>query len=273
MHTWGAGNRVSFEAQKESVHVLSHTKPEGGNFKVLGVEWDPKLLMHDAAETLVREAKWKVLQLLRARRYFSVAQLLKLYKSHVPGFVEYRTPALYHASDSVLTPLDQFQEWVLRDLGLTELEALEHFHLAPLSTRRNIAMLGVVWRAVRRKGPPQLWSFFEKVPDRRTTRSSEWHNQQLKTYRDGNHLAVLRRSVLGLVEVFNLLPPAVVEGAETVKSFQAQLQELTLEAGKNEADNWKTFFSAGQMSWELRELRRYSTWKSSKQVHHAGSTG
>ena len=94
-----------------------------------------------------------MLQLLRARRYFNLKQLLTLYKSHVLGLVEYRTPALYHASASVLAPLDKLQEWVLRDLGLTELEALEHFNLAPLRTRRDIAMLGVVWRAVHRKGP------------------------------------------------------------------------------------------------------------------------
>ena len=57
VHTWGTGNRVLFDTGKESRHVLSHTNPEGGNCKVLGVEWDTKLLMHNAAETLVRETK------------------------------------------------------------------------------------------------------------------------------------------------------------------------------------------------------------------------
>ena len=58
------------------MHVVSHRFPAGDNFKVLGVEWDPKLLMHDAAETLVQETRWKVVQLLRSRRYFTVGQLL-----------------------------------------------------------------------------------------------------------------------------------------------------------------------------------------------------
>ena len=74
---------------------------------MLGVEWDPKLFMHDAVETLVRETRWKVLRLLTARRYFTVGQLVTLYKSHVLGFVEYRTSALYHASASALAPLDR----------------------------------------------------------------------------------------------------------------------------------------------------------------------
>ena len=106
MHQWGAANKVVFDSGKESVHVLSHSKPEGESFKVLGVQWDLKLLMHDELTSLVGKAKWKVVQLLRSRRFFSVAQLVLLYKSHVLGFVEYRTAAVYHASPSVLFPLD-----------------------------------------------------------------------------------------------------------------------------------------------------------------------
>ena len=159
-------------------------------------------------------------------------------------------------------PLQSFEP--LRDLGLTELEALEHFNLAPLRTRRAIAMLGVVWRAVRRKGPPQLWSFFDRAPTRRTTRSSEWHELQLKTYRNGDHLEVLRRSVLGLVEVFNVLPTAVVEGSQKVRSFQAQLQELTLTASRDGVEDWKILLNADRSDWERRTLKQLKGWKSSR---------
>ena len=252
-----------FDSEKESTHVLSHREPEGSNFKLLGVEWDTKLLMHDAAETLVREARWKVLQLLRARRYFSVKQLLTLYKSHVLGYVEYRTPALYHASTSVLQPLDKLQTSLLRDLGLSEVEALEHFNLAPLETRRDIAMLGVVFRAVLNKGPPQLRGFFKRTDSQGGTRSSDWHSKQLKTYCNGDHLEVLQRSVLGLIEVFNLLPTALVEGAKKVNNFQAQLQELVLTAALEEAPDWKVLLAAGRAPWERRQLRKLKNWKSS----------
>ena len=176
--------------------------------------------------------------------------------------MEYRTPVLYHASATVLAPLDRLQEWVLRDLGLSEEEALEHFSLAPLSVRRDIAMLGVVFRAVLQKGPPQLRSFFRRAEQRRETRSSEWHGFQLQTYRDGEHLEVQRRSVLGLVEVFNLLPPAIVQSAKTVQSFQAQLQELVLTAVKEGVQDWKLLLAADRTSWERRELRQLRGWES-----------
>ena len=81
-----------------------------------------------------------------------MTQLVLLYKSHVLGFVEYRTAAVYHASPSVLAPLNKLQDWFLRDLGVTAEEALEHFGLAPLTCRRDMAMLGVVFRALLGKG-------------------------------------------------------------------------------------------------------------------------
>ena len=99
------------------------------------------------------------MQLVRSRQYFTVGQLLVLYKSHVLGYVKYRTSALYHASASVLAPLDKLQERVLRELGLSDEEALEDFRLAPLGSRRDIAMLGVVFRAVLKKGPSQLFFY------------------------------------------------------------------------------------------------------------------
>ena len=175
VHAWGVGNRVVFDTGKESLHVLSRQAPAGGNFKALGVEFDPKLLMADATAALVSECHWKLTQLLRGRRYFTVRELVQLYKSHLLSFVEYRTPALYHASTSTLAPLDKLQTRFLRELGLSEVDALVHFALAPLATRRDMAMLGVVHRAVLRKGPPQLWPFFRPAAAARVATSLKLH--------------------------------------------------------------------------------------------------
>ena len=68
--------------------------------------------------------------------------------------------------------------------------------------------------------------------------------------------------MLGLVEAFNFLPTAVVEGSKTVQSFQAQLQELVLVAAKEGVQNWKALLGAGQASWERRELKRLKDWTS-----------
>ena len=178
------------------------------------------------------------------------------------GFVKYRTPALYHASASVLAPLDRLQEWFLRDLGLNAEEVLEHYKLAPLNTRRDIAMLGVVFRAVLRRGPQQLWDFFSARGTSLgpTTRSSDRHEYQLETYCTGDHLEVLRRSLFGSVDVFNDLPPAAVEQPTSVRGFQAQLQALVLFSAKAGYPNWRTLLNPENLSWQRRELRSYRGW-------------
>ena len=90
---------------------------------------------------------------------------MNLYKARVLGYLEYRTPAVYHATDTVLAPLNRLQDAFLRRLGVEPMEALMEFRLAPLATRRDIAMLGLVHRAALKQGPPQFWSFFCVSPE------------------------------------------------------------------------------------------------------------
>ena len=51
----------------------------------------------------------------------------------------------------------------LQDIGIDEITALVTFHLAPLATRRDIAMLGLIHRAILCKGPSQFNAFFSAV--------------------------------------------------------------------------------------------------------------
>ena len=55
-HTWGRANQVSFDASKESFHVLSQHEPEGEDFKLLGVLFDCQLRMEGAVKELAQEA-------------------------------------------------------------------------------------------------------------------------------------------------------------------------------------------------------------------------
>ena len=56
VHAWGRGNRVLFDAGKESFHILHRGRGEGENFIILGTEFDVALNMHDAAHTVSTEA-------------------------------------------------------------------------------------------------------------------------------------------------------------------------------------------------------------------------
>ena len=125
------------------------------------------------------------------------------------SYVEYRTAALYYATNTILAPLDEVQRRFLRNLRCTEVEALMEFNLAPLATRRDVAMLGVIHRTVLGKGPSHFRTFFKTAPQRQTThwtrRATRTHPRQLEDFRSGAYSELLRRSALGLVAVYNLL--------------------------------------------------------------------
>jgi len=59
LHTWERANRVSFDPNKESKHILSRQDHIGGNFKILGVDFDCKLVMEDANNDITVECGWK----------------------------------------------------------------------------------------------------------------------------------------------------------------------------------------------------------------------
>ena len=96
--------------EKESFHILSrlykNRGPDGGNFRLLGICFDPKLLMGDAVHECVAACLWKIQRILRAKRFYSTAELIGLYKAHILSYIEYRTPAIAHVAATVLTPID-----------------------------------------------------------------------------------------------------------------------------------------------------------------------
>ena len=72
LHLWGEANGVRFDAGKTSFHILSRSTTYGGNFKLLGINFDPKLLMNDDVHDCVRMRMSPVEYEsgpLRARRY------------------------------------------------------------------------------------------------------------------------------------------------------------------------------------------------------------
>ena len=67
---------------------------------------------------------------------------------------------MYHAAVSVLDRVKRVQRRLLRELCLTELDALLRHRLAPLPSQRDIAMLPVLHKVVLSLAPPQLAAFF-----------------------------------------------------------------------------------------------------------------
>ena len=76
---------------------------------MLGPTLDEKLFMHECIQKLYRKAKPKARALLRCRRFYSIGDLLLLFKTHVRSQIEWCNGAIFHAAPSGLDCLDSVQ--------------------------------------------------------------------------------------------------------------------------------------------------------------------
>ena len=265
LHQWGEANQVSFDSGKEGMYILSRKCPRGDAFKLLGVTFDCKLIMSDTVEKFAKTCQWKLKAILRTSRFNSGAALINLYKSQILSFIEYRTSAIYHACSSALSLLDAVQERAIKAAGASKIEALNDLNLAPLSVRRDIAMLGIIHRATLGRGPDQFCQFFQADM---TARKEGRGKHRLQLQQLPNHISdfmfpgsrpadYIEYSAHGLIKVYNLLPSYIVEGSQCVRSFQASLQTLVRNRANSGCTDWELTLSPRVSSWRhpLKDLR------------------
>jgi hypothetical protein len=190
---------------------------------------------------------------MKAQRFFTTPEIYRMYKTQILSYLERSTPGLYHAAASVLDRVDRVQRRFLREIGHSELVALQDFRLAPLESRRDMAMLRVLHKIALGTALEKLRAIFpvrgavaEPLARQRLRHWRPLHSRQLHTEADFTSSAVFKRSLFGPVHCYNKLPQAVVD-AESIKAFQAKLQgALRIYAESGESDwqllsrtNWK----------------------------------
>ena len=228
---------------------------------MLGVLFDTSLYMTQAVLKLSEVANWKVRTILRTKRYYNRDESMNLYKSHVLEFIEYRTAAIYHCAENLLQQIDLVQKRVCKAMEISTEDALNDCKLAPLTARRDIAMLGLIHRAIIGVGPEHFRQYFRRIPNPARPSGREnirRHNKQLQSHRNGKFLQLLSNSVLGLVDIYNLLPQYVVD-ATTVKLFQHRLQELMKVTISKGVGKWDELFSP-RRELHCHELRKWQDW-------------
>ena len=163
------------------------------------------------------------------------------------SFLEFRTAAITHCADSSLHGLDVVHNRLLEASGMDTISAFLALNLAPLGVRRDIANLGIIYRAISGLGPVPLQSFFFLSQSAfRTSPRRHAHRFQLEdTYRS-LHRDYLNRSLLGYVAVFNLLPDSIFSCTLTgelasVKTFRSNL--VLLLRSCVEMVDWPLLFS------------------------------
>ncbi len=109
---------LGFDNGKEEIVIIHPTQHHGEDFKLLGTWVDTAITMGPAVQKTVQKAKPKLRSLLRSRPYHTTPQMVLQYKAHILCLLEFPTGAVYHATASVLSKLDQVQNSFLRELGL-----------------------------------------------------------------------------------------------------------------------------------------------------------
>jgi len=251
LHAWGRANQDVFDCDKEHMLILSRQRPHGQSFKLLGVDFDCKLVMSDAVFDLTTKCKWKLKAILRTKKFNTSEGLINLYKAQILSYIEYRTAAVYHACSTSLAALESVQTKLLEAAGVTEVEALLNFRLAPLSARRDMALLGLIHRTVLGKGPVQFKRFFQ-IDEQAVHVDKRQHSLQLKKVElhwsdfalpGSRPAAYIQNSMFGLIQVYNTLPPEVVEASPSVSSFQSKLQEILMLRADATEPGWQYSFS------------------------------
>ena len=166
-----------------------------------------------------------------------------------------------HCADTSLAGLERVQSRFLNFINVSAETALSAFNLAPLSCRRDIANLGIIYRAILKLGPPPLQNFF--VLCDLTRRSTPLHQQNRFFLLDSYHRRnrdYVNRSVLGYVSVFTLLPDHVftdeTHTTARVKIIQQNLARLLKSCLS--LNCWRELYSArkGLAHHPLRMLSR-----------------
>ena len=150
---------------------------------------------------------------------------------------------MYHACTTELSTLDRVLSSFLRQVGISDLDALVSFRLAPLTCRRDMAMLGVIHRTILGQGPPEFSRYFRLDPTqlRRSERLCK-HPRQIVASFPGKNLEIFRRSILGLCRIYNMLPEHVAK-CDSVEEFQHELQELLKQFAVGNHPCWQSLFS------------------------------
>ena len=184
---------------------------------------------------------------MRTKRFYSTPALIRMFKSQILSYIEGATPAIYHASPSTLDLLDSVFHNFLLDMNLSIEQALVDYDLAPLGMRRDIAMLGLLWKVSRKLAPGPIQSLFSLHGNTLLhygfNINTELHDYQISDPVEVGHPTIIRRSIFGLVRIWNLLPRAMVR-APSVKAFQRLLQNQAKVAAEHCSLNWDLMYHA-----------------------------
>ena len=170
--------------------------------------------------------------------------LFSLYKSHILPFIESGMSAYYHAHPSILKLIDEIQDSFCESMHISKRDAMLDFNLAPLALRRDIEMLGILHKVALGIAPMPLQELFKQnscdLQSFGFHNGTIFHSRKLRDSVGVNSPVMMKRSLFGLVFVYNRLAQSVVN-ANSVKQFSRRLLCIVKECIDNNP-KWEFVF-------------------------------
>ena len=164
------------------------------------------------------------------------------FKTHVLSILESNIGGIYHATSSVLQPLDNVQTKFINNLHMTECEAFLNFNLAPLCLRRDIAMLGFIHKVNLPNAHPDIMALFPKQPITNANPNGKRLWNRFTFIAQPQYPATLQRSIFALVRIYNDLPHDI-HLLSSVSEFQSAFTKLARTQCELDSPTWHTMFS------------------------------
>ena len=244
VHAWGRANRVAFDPSKEYLVVMHPSEFHGEPFRLLGCLIDLDLRMHSAVDQLLSQIRPKSTAILRTQAYYSTAELIMQYKTHIWSLTEFNCGAYFHAATTLLEKIDQVQRHFLDKLQVSVEKAFLDFNFAPTKLRRNIAILGLLHKRVLGLCHPSYDKLLPWYSQHFSSPRAVGHNKQLYGHwlEATQHRTLFRNSIFGMIDIYNNLPQYVVD-AQSVSAFQGLLTKMAKARCQRNDVDWESSFA------------------------------
>ena len=142
--------------------VIHHSQNHGEPFRLLGPTTDTKLTMGVCITKICSKGKPKLKARIRTLPYYSTHELTLHFKTHLLPLLETSIGAVYHAATTHLDKLDAPHYSRLHVLNMSSAQAFLDHNLPPPNLRRDIAMLGLLFKISKGLAHPDFHTIFHR---------------------------------------------------------------------------------------------------------------